>query len=213
MNSQVFHPELQNFRNLTGLVGVQSHIDEVLDAELSAGILRESYRNPLFQTLLGPIVKGTLLWNVTPLTSIIGNVLFDYSGVESFCNTGLICQIDLSGNKEPVDSANPSGLPIFVTHRSSVQRQISELSVQHEIWHDVLAEVETGYQHYAFDFNGLTDNYYILGGNMRYLVNNYSEIQASYEYRARSANQPQDYSFNTGPFRENTFSIKVILQR
>jgi hypothetical protein len=212
MNSQVFQPKLQNFHNLTGLVGVQSHIDTLLDAEISAGFLRETYRNPLFQPQLGPIVNGKLLWNVTPLTSIIGNVLFDYSGVESFCNTGLVCQIDLSGNKEPVNSANPPGQLLFTTHRSTVQRLISEISVQHEIWHDVLGEVEAGYQHFAFDFNGLTDNYYVLGGNVRYLVNNYSEIRASYEYRARSANQPADFTFNTGPFKEDTLSMKVILQ-
>jgi hypothetical protein len=212
-NLQYFHPELQNFQNLTGLVGVQSHIDDVLDLEVSGGFLRESYTNPFFQSLLKPVFYGKALWNVTPLTSLSANLTYDFSGIESFCNTGPECTIDSDGNKVPFTGALPPGTPAFETHRSTVEKQIALLSVEHEIWHDFLGTVGVGYQHYAYDLNGLTDNFYTIDGNVRYLVNNEIEVQANYEYRARSANQPLDFTFNSGPFKENTLSLRIVLQR
>lgn len=212
-NDQIYHPSRQSFENLTGLAGVHAHISELLDAEFAAGVLRETYRNPDFHALVRPVVYGNLLWNVLPLTSVIASLFYDYSGVESFCNSGLVCQIGPEGNVEPVTDPHSAVGPLFQTHRSTLQKAGIQLSVEHEIWHDFLADAGVEYDHNLFDLNNLIDNYFVFNAGVRYLVNRYAELQVSYQHRDRLANLPNDFTFNTGPYIENiaTLTIKVQL--
>jgi len=212
-NNQKFHPDKQSFQNLTGLTGIHAHIASVLDAEIEAGLLRETYNNPDFDPLFRPVVAGKLLWNATPLTSVIAAVGRTYSGVESFCNSvPPICQIDSSGNVESVTSLASSSSATFETHRSSLEATTLKLALQHEIWHNLLGEVDLEYIHDVFDLNNLVDNIYTVAGNMRYLINRNAEVEASYQYRERFANLPHDFTFNSGPYAENILSFSVKLK-
>jgi hypothetical protein len=212
INVQAYHPSRQSFENLTGSIGVHAHLMTVLDGEFAAGVRRETYVNPDFHTLVRPVIYGKLLWDVTPLTSIDGTLTFDYSGVESFCNSGLVCQISATGNVEPVVPQQPPGGALFETHRSTLQKAGIRLNVEHEIWHNLLGEISVEYDHDVFDLNNLVDNYYTAICNLRYLINRYSEFQISYEYRDRTASLPNDFTFNTGPFKENIISLTLKLQ-
>jgi hypothetical protein len=211
VNDQVFQPQNQSFRNLTALVGFDAHISTVLDADLAVGALQETFLNPDFNNLTRPIATGHLLWNVTPLTSVIASVEQTYVGVESFCNTGLFCQITPDGNKLPLVQPVFPGEVLFQTHRSTVAKTIAILNVEHEIWHGILGGAGAEYEHDVFDFDNLDDNLYELRANLRYLVNQNAQIQLDYEYRYRSANFPTDFTFNTGPFREGITSLTLKL--
>jgi len=213
INDQVFHPDRQSFRYLTGRIGVHAHVATVLDAEFAAGVFRETYLFTDFNTLVRPIVSANLLWNAAPLTSVIAKLERSYSGLESFCNTAsLICQIGPTGNVEPAVVPVSPGAVLFETHRSTFEQTTVRLRVEHEIWNDLLGAVGVEYDRDVFDFNGLVDNEYTVGGNLRYLMNRYSEIQISYQYRDRIANLPNDFTFNSGPFTENILSVGLKLQ-
>lgn len=210
-NDQVFNPDRQSFRNLSGLIGIDAHIPTVLDAEFGAGVLRESFPNPDFNTLVRPVLSMRMLWNVTPLTSVIANVGRTYSGVESFCNSvPPICEIGPTGNVVPIVGPSPLGA-LFTTHRSTLDATTIKAGVQHEIRHDLLGEADLEYDRDVFDFNNLIDDVYTAEGTLRYLINRHLEVDADYRYRVRTANLPFDFSFNSGPYTENVLSLTVKL--
>jgi hypothetical protein len=211
-NDQVYHPSRQSFQNLTALAGIHAHISELIDAEFATGVLRETFRNPDFRPLVRPVVYGNLLWNIEPLTSVIASLLYDYSGVESFCNSGLVCQIGSDGNIEPVTDPHSAVGALFQTHRSTLQKAGLKLGIEHEIWHDLLGETGVEYDHNVFDLNNLIDDYFVFDIGLRYLVNRYAELQLSYQHRDRLANLPHDVTFNTGPYNENIAIVTIKAQ-
>jgi hypothetical protein len=195
-------PELRDFNLLTGLFGVSFEIPTVLQEEFGVGVLRQSYRDSAFETLIAPIAHETLIWNVLPLTSIIATIDRTITGTETFCDARVSACLSASGTLLPGDPSVPAG-------RNTLQMTTAELGVQHEFWHDILGEARFRYERDHFDFNGLTDGVYSLRANIRYLINRSLEADLDYTYRERTANMPADRTFNSGPFRENVISATL----
>lgn len=61
----------RDFETWTNLIGSAFDIDQVFFGELGVGYLHETQRNPSLAGLDTPAVRGSLLWNVTSLTSLI----------------------------------------------------------------------------------------------------------------------------------------------
>jgi hypothetical protein len=198
--------DLRNFDLLTGIFGIAVEIPASLHAEFGAGVLRQSFNNSSFDSLVAPTAHEELIWNVLPLTSIIATVDRTIIGTETFCDIGASPCRSLSGSVLPGD-------PSLAPRRDSLQTTTLDLGVQHEFFHDLLGEARFGYDRNHFDFNGLTDRVYSLRLNGRYLINRVFEADFDYTYRQRTANMPQDRTFNSGPFEENvvTFTLKAGL--
>ena len=60
-----------------------------------------------------------------------------------------------------------------------------------------------------FDFNGLTDRTFAVRADVRYLINRYLQASLDYTWRKRTANMPDDRTFNSGPFSENVVSLTL----
>ncbi len=209
-NDQAFNPDRQSYRNLTALVGTQYHLSTVVDASVEAGILRQNYTNVDFRTLVRPVATATLLWNVTPLTSITGTLQRTYIGIETFCDsTKHTCGISPNGTVGPEGSLPLPPISLYNTHRSVLEETTLQLKVEHEVWHNILASVGVGYGRGIFDLNNLVDDTYSASANMRYLINRYAEFQFNYLHNLRTANLPFDYTFNSGPFAENIVSVSL----
>jgi hypothetical protein len=194
--------ELRDFDLLTGIFGASFEIPSILQAEFGAGVLRQSYRNAAFDTLVAPTAHEQLIWNVRPLTSIIATVDRTIIGTETFCDARVSSCLSAAGSVLPGDPNVPA-------RRNSLQITTAELGVQHEFWHDVLGEARFRYERDFFDFNGLTDRIFLLRANLRYLINHLLEADLDYTYRERTANLPADRTFNSGPYSENVVSMTL----
>ncbi len=60
-----------------------------------------------------------------------------------------------------------------------------------------------------FDFNGLFNNTYAVSLNARYLVNRYLQVDLDYTHAARTANLPDDRTYNSGPYKENAVVLTL----
>lgn len=176
----------RNFNLLTGVAGVSVELPGMLEAEISLGAVQQTYRDSAFKDLVTPVATERLIWNVTPLTSIILTADRAVFGTETF----------------------PSGA-VLPPQRNSLQITTSDLGVQHEFIHNLLGEVRFGYERDHFDFNGLTDRTFVLRGDVRYLINRFLEADLEYVWRKRIANLPADRTFNSGPFSENVVSLTL----
>jgi hypothetical protein len=197
---------LRDFNMLTGLVGFTFEMPERIQGDIGAGVLKEAFRNSAFDTLVAPIVSEQIIWNVLPLTSIIANAERTISGTETFCNNNAVSCVGPSGTALPGSAASGA-------IRSTLDSTVADIGVQHEFYHDFLGQVRLRHQRDHFDFNGLTDRTWMVSLNLRYLINRNLEVDFDYDYRDRSANLPNDRTFNTGPFTENvvSFSLKAGL--
>src|SRR5262249_49287145 len=109
----VTRPDLRNDHILTALLGATGEIPTVLRAELGLGIARQSFVDSAFHALLSPVISGNAVWNVTPLTSILGSI-----------------DRTITGSR----SANP-------VRRNSLIVTAAEGGGQHELYHNLLGEV------------------------------------------------------------------------
>jgi hypothetical protein len=193
---------LRDFNLLTGLAGVSFEIPGRIRADFGAGVVREDFRNGAFHTLVAPIVSEQMIWNVLPLTSIIANVERTITGTETACDNSTMSCVSASGTALPGSAALGS-------IRSTLDTTAAEIGVQHEIYHDFLADMRLRHQRDHFDFNGLTDRTWVLSLGLRYLINRNLEADFDYIYRDRSANLASDRVFNSGPFTENVVSLTL----
>jgi hypothetical protein len=195
-------PGLRNSDSFTGLAGIAYHVPTIIDGELGAGMLRQTYENAAFATLYTPVLNGQVTWNFLPLTSILATAYRTVTGTEIVCvpNSGT-CQT--AAGLTPIAGSNRIG------QRDTHESTAVTTSLQHEFYHNLLGEAQVGYQHDVFDFNDLVDNTYEVNGNVRYLMNRHSEVDFAYIHRIRTANQPSDRTFNSGAFDENVLLLSV----
>jgi hypothetical protein len=192
--------DLRDFDLLTGLAGVHFDLPMRLSGEFGAGALSQSFKNSAFHTLVTPILKEQMIWNVLPLTSIIANVDRTILGTETFCDARTNACLSTSGG--PLPGAPPG-------NRNSLDTTSMDIGVQHEFLHDILGEARFRYERDHFDFNGLTDKTRTFSTDLRYLINRSLEIDFDYLYRNREVNLPADRTFNSGPYTEHVISLTL----
>ena len=193
-------PSERNFDTFTGLAGVSIEIPTIVEADIGVGALRQSYANSAFQTLVAPTATVQVTWNVLPLTSALANIDRTVTGTETFCGEKSgVCQ----------NSGNPQQVTPGTGQRNTLAMTIAEIGAQYEFWHDLLGAVRFRYERDEFDFNNLVDDTYAVSANGRYLINRNLEADLDYTYRVRTANLPNDRTFNSGPFNENVIAVSL----
>ena len=194
MHEWVHRPEFRNFDLLTSVIGGRFQIPGVLDLIVSAGALRQDFHYSAFDTLVTPTFNAQLLWNVMPLTSVILTGDRTVFGTETFCGgTPAACA---AGAVRP-------------DQRNTRESTTAVAGIQHEFRHNLLGEIRFRYEHDRFDFNGLIDNTFTLNLNTRFLINRHWEAQLEYAHNVRTANLPENRTFNTGPYDENVVSLTL----
>ena len=186
--------DVRDFDVLRGHVGIGYVIPSVMEAELGVGALRQDFVDDAFETLVTPTLSVNMTWNILPLTTILANAERTVVGTETFCGgQPALCQ---SG------ALNPG-------QRNTRETMAALLAVQHEFWHNFLGEVRVRYAKDRFNFNGLFNNTYAVSLNARYLVNRYLQLDLDYTHAARTANLPDDRTYNSGPYTENIVALTV----
>lgn len=198
-------PEERNYSIVGATAGLDVAVTDLIQAEISAGAQRQTFVGNQFQPRLVTVVTGQMTWNVTPLTSVIANADRSVIGTDTFCDLrSLTCQT-ASGTQIGVSPQ----LATRVSANNSVVNTITQLTVQHEIWHDLLGSIDAGYQRNDFDFVGLVDDTYSAGTTLRYLLNRNLTLEFSYQYAKRTANLPFDRTYNSGPYDANDFMLTL----
>ena len=186
-------PDLRDFDVLRGNAGVRYIVPTVMEAEIGVGVLRQDFVNGDFDTLVTPAFQMNMTWNVLPLTTILANAERTVVGTETFCGGQLaLCQ----GALDP-------------SQRNTRETTAALIAVQHEFWHNFLGEVRVRYAKDRFDFNGLFNRTYGMTVNARYLVNRYMQLDLEYTHAARTANLPDDRTYNSGPYTENVVALTL----
>ena len=193
-------PNERNFDTFTGSGGDSIEIPTIVEADIGVGALRQSYPSNAFRALLAPAANIHMTWNALPLTSVLADINRTVTGTEIFCGEGPgACQT--SGGGQHV--APGTG------QRNTLTMTVAQIGVQHEIWHDLLRSAGFRYERDVFDFNDLIDDSYAVNANGRYLINRNLEADIDYTYRVRTANLPNDRTFNSGPFNENVIAATL----
>jgi hypothetical protein len=181
-------PDVRDFDVLRGHLGVGYVIPSVMEAEFGIGFLRQDFIHDAFETLVTPTFNVNMAWNILPLTTILANAERTVIGTETFCGgQPSLCQ---SGSLDP-------------DQRNTRETTAATIAVQHEFWHSLLGEVRLRYAKDRFDFNGLFNDTYAVSLNARYLVNRHLQLDLEYTHAARTANMPDDRTYNSGPYTEN----------
>lgn len=191
---------LRNYNILSGLAGVGAQLTDLVDAEIGVGVLRQQFRFSGFPDLVTPIFSGHLTWNVLPLTSVLISTSKTVTGLEAFCSGALrfgSCTTAPGGS-----GSNPGN------QLGSLELQTSEIELQHEFWHDLLADVRLQYEKQKFSPVNLVDQNYAAIFETRFLVNENWELDLSYSRNIRSANQSITL-YNSGPYNANTASLTL----
>jgi hypothetical protein len=192
--------DARDFSTWTGKAGVSIGIADLVQGEISAGVLEQQYRNTAFRTLVTPTVSGDLTWNFLPLTSLSLAVARTVTGTESFCDPS-----------QAVFCERLLGLPpgsISASQRSSLESTVAQAGLQHEFWHDLLGEARFRFAHEKYELADLIDNDYQLNVNGRWLINQHLELDLEYAHNVRQANKPITF-YNSGPYSENTVSLTL----
>lgn len=178
--------DLRNSTFLTALVGVRVEVPTLVRGRVGVGALHQSFKNDAFEPLTTPVIRGEVVWNVRPLTSVLASVDRTATGTETFCGTGGGCG---------------------ASRRDSLTISSAELGLEHELYHDLLGRVRFRYERDEFSRNELLDKTYTAMADLRYLLNRNLEISVEYTHRSRVANLPFDRTFNSGPFTENILGL------
>jgi uncharacterized protein (PEP-CTERM system associated) len=112
-----------------------------------------------------PDYGGRLVWNVTPLTTLT------FSGLRTF-NTGT----PLNGTTAILGSAGSGYLVSTVV-----------ANADHELLRNLLLNVNASYEGDNFQGIARTDNVFVAGAGVRYLVNRNLFLGGSYTYYQRSS--------------------------
>lgn len=195
-------PEFRNSDSFTGLGGIAYQVPTVIDAELGIGGLRETFENSAFSNLNRPVLRGYITWNVLPLTTVLATANRTVTGTEFFClPNATTCQT--ASGLTPVTGSTRVG------SRNTMSATDATLGVQHEVYHNLLGGLQFNYARNVFDLDDLIDNTFEVVGSGRYLVNQNFELDFDYTHRLRSANQPFNFTFNSGPFNENILMLTL----
>jgi hypothetical protein len=163
--------------------GATIDITGVTYAELFAGYLSQNYDDDRLSTINGVDFGARVVWNATQLTSVVFNAVRRVQDSNNFA--------------VGTTTASPGYL------RSDVG-----VSVDHELFRNLLLNGRINYQN--DDYQGLdrTDNRFDIGAGLRYLVNNNVYVGGSYTFTRRNS----DGTDATGGFARNLFLVRLGLQ-
>ncbi len=160
-------------------VGARVDLTGITYTEFYVGYLRRVYSASTFGSSGGVDVGANLVWNPTQLTSVT-----------------------LKGLRT-VEDANPSAIGTATASPAYVH-STAGLSIDHELLRNVLLNANAAYAN--DDFKGVprTDNDYVLGTGVKYLLNRYLYLGGSYVFERR---------YSSGAAAINAFSRNIFMLR
>jgi hypothetical protein len=194
------NPGRRNFDTFSALGGLNVQIEDLVDVELGAGVLRQGYNFSSFDDLVTPIFSGRLNWNISPLTTLSASANRTVTGLETFCDTVTVspaCTV-LSGG----------ALTALASQRGALEVSSAEVGIQHEFWHNLLGQVRFRFEQDKFDPVDLVDRNFAVNLGGRILVNRNMELDISYDLNIRTANQ-NILLYNSGPYQANMVSLAL----
>ena len=160
-------------------VGARIDLTGITYTEFYVGYLRRLYSTSAFGSAGGIDVGANLVWNATQLTSVT-----------------------LKGLRT-VQDANPTAIGTTTASPAYVH-STAGLSVDHELLRNVLINANVAYAN--DDFKGVprTDNDYLVGTGVKYLLNRNLYLGGTYVYERR---------YSTGAAAINAFSRNIFMLR
>ncbi len=153
------------------VAGVEVDFGGLVFGDFFAGYKSQNYVNSRLDTVDQPTAGAEIIWNVTPLTTIIGSIERDIAETTF---------VDSSGR--------PSSGRFLTTGR---------LSADHELLRNLLIGVDAGVTHDDFEGTDRTDLLYVAGIDATYMMNRYLYISGGYTFRMRDADvSTEDYTEN-----------------
>lgn len=171
-------PNDQGFdRNSQGVAlrgGLGVDLTSILFGEVSAGYSYRKYSDSELDSFGGFGYAGSLTWNVTPLTTVI------LQGAGDAYET----TVEYEGDTASAD----------------YQKSVS-VGVTHELLRNLLINGTVGYVRDDFEGTDRSDNTYLAGAGLSYLINRHLSLDATYDYSKRSTNSDgDDYDRNVVRF-------------
>ena len=153
--------------------GVGLDITSILFGEISAGFTHRDYEFSGLKPFSGFGYAGKVTWNVTTLDSLI------FSGAADAYETTVI----YNGK----------------TASSDYQYTIN-VDWTHELLRNLLLNANVGYVHDVYQGTNRTDNTFLAGGGVTYLINRHLSLEATYDYNNRDS-QAENAIYSRNLFR------------
>jgi hypothetical protein len=158
--------------------GLQILPRHLIYGEVYVGYLTQRFQTSSLASVSTPDAGGSLVWNVTRLTTL------NFNAVRTFQTTN------------PTSDTGAGYLQSLVT-----------ASVDHELRHNLLLNAYVGYENDGYQGIGRTDNIFSAGANIKYLLSRNLYLGGSYAYRQRTSSGPDagfPYSQNIVMLRLST---------
>jgi hypothetical protein len=151
--------------------GTEIDITSIIFGEVGVGYTYRKYEDDELDSVSGVGFGGSLTWNVTPLTSVILNT---------------------RGDIQETTVGDDSG-----DRASANFQKLATLDVTHELLRNVLLNANAGYIRDDFEGIDRSDNTFVVGGGVSYLLNRNLSLDATYDFSTRrSDEQEEEYSRN-----------------
>jgi hypothetical protein len=177
LNSQGYRINAGARIDLTGLIYLDAYV----------GYLKQDYRSSLLGNIGGLDFGGTLVWNVTQLTSITLKAIRTVEDV----NTIVLAQ-----------AGQPASVPGFLETSAG-------LSVDHELLRNLLVNASGSYIHDTFQGINEVDDYYQAGVGAKYLLNRNLYIGPFYTYQHHTVTGTHTF---TTPYNRNVVLLRISTQ-
>lgn len=164
-------------------VGARIDLTGITYTEVFVGYLRRIYSASIFGSAGGIDVGANIVWNPTQLTSVSLKSL------------------------RTVEDVNPSAIGSSTVSPAYVHTTAG-LSLDHELLRNVLLNANVSYANDAFKGLPRTDNGYLAGAGVRYLLNRYLYLGANYVFERRYSSGAAAIT----PFSRNIFMLRISTQ-
>ena len=144
--------------------------------EIYAGYLQQDFRSPALAPISGIDAGGRIVWNVTRLTTV---------------------------RLEGLRTIEESSAAIGVASSGYLHSEVTA-RLDHELLRNLLLDFKAGYSNDAFYGISRTDENYLAGAAVKYLVNRNLYLGASYDFQERSSG---------GPARGPGFTQNIVMLR
>ena len=157
--------------------GVGLDITSILFGEVSAGYTTRDYEDSSLKSFSGFGYAGKLTWNVTTLDSLI------FSGAADAYETTVVYNNKIA---------------------SADYQYTVNVDWTHELLRNLLLNANVGYVHDDYEGTSRSDDTFLAGGGVTYLINRHLSLEATYDYNNR------DSDADNAVYSRNLFRIGVM---
>jgi hypothetical protein len=147
-------------------VGTEVDITSIIFGEVGLGYTYRQYDDDELDSVSGVGFGGAITWNVTPLTSVVFNAQGDIQETTVGDDTG--------------DRAS-----------ANFQKLVT-VDVTHELLRNVLLNANAGYIRDDFEGVDRSDDTFVVGGGVSYLLNRNLSLDATYDFSTRSSDEGEE---------------------